>query len=92
MAFYTVEKLKLDVDYIVNSFDQIRDVELNTIYESEYSDFLLNALNILKEKNFEYLIKPLEIYFPKSYQYLHKENIEFQLFFYWGETLSGKKL
>ncbi|WP_151811864.1 tetratricopeptide repeat protein [Acinetobacter bereziniae] len=91
MAFYTFDKLKNQVDYIVNSFSQIKERELNAIYENEYNDKDLLALDILQNRDFEYLIKPLEIYFPKSYQFLHKENIEFQVLFYWSENLSGKR-
>lgn len=91
MTFYTFDKLKNQVDYIVNSFSKINDRELNAIYESEYNDIDLKALDILQNRDFEYLIKPLEIYFPKSYKYLHKENIKFQVFFYWSETFSGKQ-
>lgn len=69
-----------EVDYIVSDYDQIGQTEIDFI-QAEDNSHALEIFEILKTKSFKDLILPLVDYFPKTFQYLNKFNIEYQIFF-----------
>lgn len=90
MPFYNLDQLKAKADYIVSDYQQVGSRELDFIQSDEHMDNAVEVLDILKHQSFNDLIQPLATYFPKTYQYLLTQQIQYQVFFRWWARFDVK--
>ena len=77
MPYYSYSELVAESQYIVQHYEQIKETDLQYMSEKRDHEFEL-ILDVLKHHDFNYLIEPIEPYFPKTYHYLKSLNIQFQ--------------
>lgn len=92
MRIYNINNLEKDIqsgkiNYIVRQYEEIQEEERNIITNEELGFAHAKRIQLLKT-NFSEKLEPIKNCYPKTYAFLKKQSIEYEVFFRWSDMRS----
>lgn len=92
MRIYNINNLEKDIqsgkiNYIVRQYEEIQEEERHIITNEELGFAHAKRIQLLKT-NFSEKLEPIKNCYPKTYAFLKKQSIEYEVSFRWSDMRS----